>query len=326
MSKNAQRNIDILAIIIGLIIVSILSFLFYKISTSEHKTLSISYIALLIGVLFESFRISDNWKSVIYLFIGSLLFSLICFIPYKNEADYLFENHLKNWPYYFLIFFAVVSSIFNSEKTTIKLTEGLTLIQTISVIYWLLDYGIYNLDNWGTKISLVIILIFSIMSVFHSLSYHILTRTTRLILSIWSSIIMLLFATDNIYRVFNYGEIENSKYFSQSFYIGIQYFLLGVSSIYIIQNIIMLIGFFPGKGTFFNAQYFKELRELKKEHIERYSEKQVNIFHSIFCILLTGTFYYLNYKYQYFPRHTTIWIGFILFPVFLKLVALRQRQ
>ena len=135
---------------------------------------------------------------------------------------------------------------------------------------------------------------------------------------------MLLFAIDNIYRVFNYGDIENSKYFSQSFYIGIQYFLLGVSSIYIIQNTIMLFGFLPGKQTFFNSQYFKELRELKKEHIERYSDKQVNVFHSIICILLTGTFYFLNYKFQYFPRHTSIWIGFILFPFLLKLTSLRQ--
>lgn len=324
MSKNAQRNINILAIIIGVIIFSVLFLLFYKISTSEHKILSISYIALLAGVLFESFRITDNWKTVIYIFIGSLLLSLFCFLPYKHEANYLFENHLENWPYYFLVFFAVGSSVFNSEKTTIKLTEGLTLIQTISIIYWLLDYGVYNIENWVTKISLIIIFIFSFLSVFHSLSYHILTRTTRLILSIWSSIIMLLFAIDNIYRVFNYGDIENSKYFSQSFYIGIQYFLLGVSSIYIIQNTIMLFGFLPGKQTFFNSQYFKELRELKKEHIERYSDKQVNVFHSIICILLTGTFYFLNYKFQYFPRHTSIWIGFILFPFLLKLTSLRQ--
>ena len=326
MSKYAQRNIDFLAIIIGLVIVSLLSFLFYKISVSEHKILSISYIALLLGVLFESFRITDNWKTVIYIFIGSLLLSLFCFLPYKHESNYIFENHLENWPYYFLFFFAFGSSIWHSDSTIIKLTEGLTLIQTISIIYWLLDYGIYNIDSWFTKISITIILLFSFLSIFHSLSYYVLSRTTRLTLSIWSSLIMLLFAIDKIYRVFQYGDIENSKYFSQSFYIGIQYFLLGVSSIYIIQNVIMLMGFLPGKHTFFNSQYFKELRELKNDHIERYSDEQVNIFHSIICILLTGTFYFINYKYQYLPRHTSIWIGFILFPFLLKLTSLRGRR
>ncbi len=326
MSKNAQRNIDFLAITIGLGIVLILSFLFYKISVSEHKILSISFIALLLGVLFESFRITDNWKTVIYIFIGSLLLSLFCFLPYKYESNYLFENHLGNWPYYFLFFFAFGSSIWHSERTKVKLTEGLTLIQTISIIYWLLDYGIYNIDSWFTKISIAVIIIFSFLSIFHSLSYYVLSRTTRLTLSIWSSIIMLLFAIDNIYRVFQYEDIENSKYFSQSFYVGLQYFVLGVSSIYIIQNMIMLMGFLPGKHTFFNPQYFKELRELKKEHIERYSDEQVNVFHSIVCILLTGTFYYINYKYQYFPRHTSIWIGFILFPFLLKIVSLRGRH
>lgn len=100
---------------------------------------------------------------------------------------------------------------------------------------------------------------------------------------------MLLFAIDNIYRVYQNEDIETSKYFSQGLYIGIQFFLLGVSSIYIIQNFIMLMGFLPGKQSFFNSKYFNEIRELKNDHIERYSDQQVYILHSIICILITGT-------------------------------------
>ena len=326
MSKNAQRNLNILLIIIGLLIIVSIAFFVRKISLTEHRIFSISFIALLAGVLFESFRITDNWKTVIYIFIGASIFSLFNFLPGKHESNYVFENHLETWPYFFLFFFAFGSAIWHSEKTTAKLTEGVTLIQSISIIYWLFDYGITNIDNWFTKFLLAIALLFSAFSIFNALTFFVLSRTTRLALSIWSSIIMLLFAIDNIYRVYQNEDIETSKYFSQGLYIGIQFFLLGVSSIYIIQNFIMLMGFLPGKGSFFNSKYFNEIRELKNDHIERYSDQQVYILHSIICILITGTIYWLNYNYHYLPRHTTIWIGFILFPILLRLTSIKRRK
>ena len=65
----------------------------------------------------------------------------------------------------------------------------------------------------------------------------------------------MLFAVDNIFRVYQNEQIENAE-ISHGLYIGLQYFLLGVSSIYIVQNFLMLFGFFPGKGTFFNDGIF----------------------------------------------------------------------
>ena len=164
---------------------------------------------------------------------------------------------------------------------------------------------------------MIIGLIFSLYSVSHAFTHSILSRTSRLTLSIWSSIIMMLFASDNIYRVYQNEQIENTADLTHGLYIGLQFFLLGVSCIYIIQNLIMLMGFMPGRGTFFNKQYFRDIKELKKDHVKRYSDRQVKILHSFFCILFTGTIFLLNYHYQILPRHVAIWIVFVIFPFIL---------
>ena len=128
---------------------------------------------------------------------------------------------------------------------------------------------------------------------------------------------MFAFAVDNIYRVFDNPDIE-STYLSDGLYIGLQFFLLGVSAVYIMQNYMLLAAFLPSK----NGNYRRDLKENKKDHIDRFSDEQVLTGHSILCILYAVTFYGLNYKYQILPRHTMIWLVFLTFPLFLRLIDL----
>ena len=128
---------------------------------------------------------------------------------------------------------------------------------------------------------------------------------------------MVLFAVDNIYRTYQTQDIEVVSSIPYGILIGLQFFLLGICSIYIAQNFFMLMMFLPGKGTFFNAQYFRELRELKQDHINRYSERQVSFFHSLLCLLITVGVFYLNYHYQVLPRNLAIWLVFVVLPFLL---------
>lgn len=137
---------------------------------------------------------------------------------------------------------------------------------------------------------------------------------------------MMLFSLDNIIRVYSNEEIEKAKQISDAFYIGLQFFLLGVSAIYMMKNFFMLLEFLPGKNRFFNAEYFRELRILKNEHIERYSENQIYVRHAIICIIVTSGLYFVNYTFRILPTHTTIWLGFVLFPFLLKLSSLGRKK
>lgn len=291
-----------------------------SLSPDDKKIFSVSFLALLAGLLVESFRVSNSWKKVVAIFVAAFFFSLLIFSTELLEPGNN-ENQVETWPYYFIFFFALAFAIFHTNKVTIKLTEGITLLQSLALIYWITDYGFTNYPNWLVISLLSIGLLLSAFSIVNALTYIPLTKTSRLTLSIWSTVIMLAFAIDNIICVFNNPDMESSKYLSEGLYIGFQYFLLGVSAVYIMQNYLLLISFLPNK----NGNYKKDLEENKQTHLNRYSDKQVYLRDSLFCILYAGINYGLNYKYRILPRHTMIWLTFFTFPLILKLKNLILR-
>jgi hypothetical protein len=315
--KSSGINLMPVVALIGLIGVALTTYIAYRSSLSDRTLFSISLLALFAGLLFESFRVSNNWKTVVAIFVGSYFFSLLSFLPGKREQHYNFENHIQIWPYFLLFFFALAFTIFHKDRVTGKLTEGITLLLSLSFIYWTIDYGFTNYNNWFAITLLSIASIFTAFSILNALTNLHLSKSVRLTLSIWSTIILFAFAIDNIIRVFSNPDIESS-YLSDGIYIGLQYFLLGVSAVYIMQNYMLLAAFLPSK----NSNYRNDLRENKKDHINRYSDQQVSIGHSLLCIMYGGTIYWLNYTYQVLPRHTMIWLVIMTFPLMLFIASL----
>lgn len=317
--RRQQRNKNIVLVFFISLIVLLLIISFTVASEESGKRLiPVSILALIAGVLFESRRVSQKWSVVFAVALGSLVFSMLAFLPFRGESDYQIATHIEVWPYWFIVIFSIISIATHGDKVVPRLTEGITLLQSIAVTYWVIDYGFINTNNYFLETLMVIGVLFSLYSVFHAFTYTTLTRGSRLTLSLWSSVIMVLFAIDNVYRVYQNEQVENTADISHGTYIALQFFLLGISAIYIIQNFLMLVGFLPGKGTFFNAEYLRDVRELKKEHIKRYSEHQVSIGYSLLCALFASAVFVLNYYYQILPRHLAIWTVFVIFPLFLS--------
>ncbi len=327
MNKKIEKVLGITILsLIGLGLLAALLAFFNKVLKTDHAIFSISFVALLSGLFFESFRISESWLSVIKIFFGSFAFSFLSFLPGKHEGIYDFENHFNSWIYVFLIFFVIATLIDNYEKIVPQLTEGITLIQSLSFIYWVVDHELLN-RNSLLLISVVIIgFIFSVFSVFSALTYFTLSKNTRFILSFWSSIMMLLFSIDNIYHIYKNENIETSLYLSKEAFTAIQFFFLGISSIYIAQNSLMFLRFIPTRGAFFNSEYFNGLYDLKREHVERYSEEQVHFGYSIIYIIVVLIVYWMNYKFHYLPRNTIIWACMVLLPILLSISFKKRRR
>lgn len=319
--KSAGNDLTPFAIILAIVGLLLTIYIGYRAYNSDRNLFSISLVAVFAGLFFESFRISKNWKDVIYTFIGTYVFSLFCFLPGKNEKVYDFENHIEIWPYYFIFWFSIVSIIIYQEKITAKLTEGTTLMLSLSIIYWTMDYGFLNIDHWIAKTFIIIALLFSLFSIVHSLTYIKLSRSVRLILSIWSTVITGIFAIENIIKVYSNGDITSSQYLPHMLFISLQYFLLGVSAIYIIQNIYILFGFLPSR----NGNYRRELRETINQHIDRFSPNQVYIFQSVLCMLYTVVMYGTNHQYQIMPTHMAIWLVFVTFPLISLFLGLPNK-
>jgi hypothetical protein len=320
--KSAGINLKPIAIIIGVIGLALTIYIGYRASICDRKLFSVSLLALFAGLLFESFRVSGNWKTIVFVFIGVYFLSLINFLPGKRELGYNFENHLESWPYVFIVLFTLAFAIINKDKVKAKLNEGITLLLSLSLIYWTVDYGFANSHNWFAITILTIVFISSVFSILNALTNIQLTKNTILTLSVWSTIIMFAFAVDNIIRVFSNQDIESTIYLSQGIYIGLQYFFLGISAVYVMQNYLLLVAFIPSK----DGNYKKDLKENIKEHIDRYSNTQVSIGQSLFCIFYAVSLYGLNYKYQILPRNTMIWFVFLTFPLLLQLIELINKR
>lgn len=322
--KPKEKKSVLLFIKAGLLLLSI--YILAKFSSSSKNLFPISVICLISGVLFEGKRVLEKWSALLKTIISAAGFSFLALLPGKNEHDYKLEFHVWLIPYCFIFTFSFFSIVFNKNKVTAHLTEGITLLQSVAMAYWVIDLHIYETTSIFVKVLMVICLLFAIFTLFNAFTPTILSRTTRLTLSIWSSFIMLIFAIDNIYELYQNEPIESATNLPNGFLVGIQFFLLGVSTIYIVQNFLMLLYFLPRRHRFFNDRYYKEIKELEDEHINRYSSNQVNIIQALFCILITGGLFYLNYDYRFLPRQFAIWILFIAFPYLMLPLDILQTQ
>lgn len=314
MAANNVKSADykIRLRIFGLVLIPLVVFIFYRIADSQSRLIPLSVIALIAGAIIENRRISEDWKTVFNITWVSFLISFLSFLPGKHEQTYLFDNHVKLWPYIFLLAFVMISIVLAKDKIVAKLSEAITLVMSVAIIYWISDHAYFHTNSVLLKLILgiaVLIACFSILNAFLDVK---LTGSMRLFLSLWSSLIMALLAADNIYSVYSNGQIEDSMFLADKINFGLQYFFLGVSAIYIVQNILMIIGFLPGKNHFFNKSYFRELEILKKEHLARYSEKQSEARLSFLWLAIAASFFILNFYKGFVPRNTAIWIVFFI--------------
>ncbi len=309
------------AIWIGAIVLLISNiFIIYWANRSGLQIYSLGIIILFAGLFFESIRVTKDWKLILAISITAYVLSFCSFIPKDDEATYFFASHFETWPYVFLLIYMIGSLAFWGNKTIAQLTEGITLLQSVAIIYYIVEIDeLFNL-HLIFKIIILLFILCSIFPIYNAFSYNKLTPGNRFYLSIYSSVIMLIFAIDNTYRVFLGKHFDEVNNINEELLIAINYFLLGISSIYFLQNILLLLRFFPGKNEFFNKAYFNSIGILRKDHIKRYSEEQVNILHSLLCILFAGSLFTINYYFQIVPKITAIWIVFFTFPLLIKLI------
>jgi hypothetical protein len=313
MSKKPESVSSQLLVFVGAVAIAGTLYAIYH-SVLPKQQIPMRVFALVAGVLFEGRRISGWWRTVL---VNCIIASVFSAAYLGRDEGPLFGDYATQFSYMFIVGFSIFTIAFHEDKVTPQLTEGITLLQSIAVVYWVVDFGLLSTDSLWLIILMIVGLLFSLYSLFHALTHSELSRAGRLTLSIWSSAIMLLFAADNIYAVHQNREIEQVADFRLASNIGLEFFLLGVSAIYMVQNAMMLFRFVPTKSTFFNKAYFRDLQELKEEHIKRYSDEQVHVLHSLVCVIVSGSAFALNYYYRFLPRNLAIWTVFVAFPLLL---------
>ena len=243
-----EMKVTTIAIGIAVLFLPFVCYIVLRIIKSDDILIPFGTIFLLAGVFFENWKISRSWSMVFKLAIGAFILSFLSFFPGLNGGGIDFESNVKAWPYYFLTFYVMLTTLYMGDKIRVHFEEEFTLVLSMCFIYWCSDRWLLNglvsnlfvlqvfLLSFGIMVAL-----FSIVNAFVSIE---LSRSLRFLLGFWSTLILVILATDNIYQLYQQGLIEHSSILLDKIYLALNYFLLGISSIYIGQNAMLILGFF----------------------------------------------------------------------------------
>jgi hypothetical protein len=151
-----------------------------------------------------------------------------------------------------------------------------------------------------------------------------LTDRRRLWLSIWTTVVLVVLGLDHLLRVWSMGPVEQAEHTLDTAGILLAWFLLGVSGLYLVENMFLLFGFLPSRGRFFNKAYFKELRELRRRHAGRYSDEQVPLPMSMAALVVSVAVFSANMHFGWVPAHVAIWSVLVGFPALLAVAEGRR--
>lgn len=310
---NNDSGHKMLYVVVGVFIIPVILKALYLLIILKQW----NFFPLILGLIFQGKKLYGTWKPLIENLTIAFGISFFFFVLMKKDPDIEAKIFLTTYIFLLCFILAFLAKFKNSRVLIIpKLTEGITLLHSIAVIYWLVDFSrnhVYAKIMYAFFFVIFCTALFSIINAFTRIS---LSETNRFLLSLWSSIVMIVFALDYIISVFNNGEISDSLSIQEGVYVFVQYFLLGISAIYIAQNGNMILGFLPDKGERLFQSSLRR-KELKKDHIERYSENQVSIWYSLFCVVFSASLFWLNYEYQYVSKQSIIWIVFVSFPILI---------
>jgi len=310
---NNDSGHKMLYSVVGVFIIPLILYVLYLLIKLNQW----NFFPLILGLIFQGKRLYGSWKPLIENFAIALGGSFFVFILTNKTTQVEEKIFLITYAFLLCFIFAFLAKFKkNRIKIIPKLTEGVTFLHSIAVIYWLIDFSRDYIYAKIIYVFFVIIFLFSLFSIINAFTKYSLSKMNRFLLSLWSSIVMILFALDYIISVFKNGEISDALSSQEGIFVFVQYFLLGISGIYIAQNITMILGFLPDKGeSVFHSS--RRRKVLKMHHIERFSEKQVSVWYSSFCLVFSVFLFWFNYEFKITSRQSVIWIVFVSFPILI---------
>lgn len=105
-----------------------------------------------------------------------------------------------------------------------------------------------------------------------------------------------------------------------------QHLFLGISSVYIIQNIYLIVSYIPTENWNEMKRYKKNRKNITAFHISRFSDKQVRRTHAAICFIACGLLFGINYLLDFVPANLAIWIAFLVVPLLLDAVENRYAK
>ncbi|QQS18652.1 hypothetical protein IPL68_00965 [Candidatus Saccharibacteria bacterium] len=247
----------------------------------------------------------------------SLAFSLMQSADSSGSRDYL----LRWWPVLFVSVFIITIAVASlAPKTTTfvtRVSEGLVLAQSMGVVYILSLSIIDGRANPLTWFGLIFSLVIVIVSAASSFIMRRLPRWLRIILSLWSAFVVLIFAIkyikylQNLYQPDTLSVQDGFTYF-------MKYLLFGSATMYI-ASIALLLGvwLFYGRS--------KKLQSQRDIAVQRFSNYQMFPKETFIMIVYLMSLFFFQYRNPTFINADSIvWIGISTLPGVFYLVRLKH--
>lgn len=283
-----------------------------KIESSDLHQLYPIFIGILLGLIFESRRIGVKWKIIFLISIAALLVSALILFGGKQSP---IPNGMILWLVIFAVCFGLFILIGYRKSLIPKWTEGHTYIQSLCVIYWVYDYGFTKVYNPLVLILVVLGFSISLFSIFQAFSKIELSRNIMYILCSWSSVVMMLFAIDNISHSLG-TDISSSRIPDDIPVLLINYFFLGTCFIYISENLYTVgVALFAPSLIDGGKQKLSHPARVKQMFLDRFSKGQLPFTSALLILFVAVIICSTNSYFHLFNRGTVIWLLFILTPI-----------
>ncbi|MEM2918582.1 MAG: hypothetical protein QXY62_03690 [Candidatus Altiarchaeota archaeon] len=234
---------------------------------------------------------SENSKKLALCLFASLVF--IVFVELSTAGENLKELYNPNfhvfWGFMYFVFFTVIFAVTFKKELLPRISEQTILFFTL--IFWYAFFTFYSKISFKDVV-IVLALIPTIVAIVISFINWELKFFWKLLLYIWFLIIILfLFLAQ-----FSFGSI--SFFYKQKGFEALSYFdtlVSGMVFFILTTNFFYLIQVIPyGQGS-----SFKENLERSREHVkllvEKFSDYQLNPFHSLLIISFFGGFLAINF-------------------------------
>lgn len=304
--------IDKVVLLLAIAVITIITgFLIHSLGAASKKNIYLCFVPVLLGLVLELWRSTRNWKTVGIVTLVAYLPSLLAFAERKRAANNL-QNQINAWMVIFIGLFAVAALFAVSfEKQRHTITEGFVLLLTLAINYWIIANGYWLTAGVLVKLGIAINWIASAFACYHAFTYHPLDKGHRLLLSIWVCLISLVLALDNGYYLYLQSQVDAAIFSEMGWLLFVQYFLLGISAIYIIQNIALTAAYLlPGS----------HIPLAGDAHLKRLSDKQVHKGYSLIVLLVSVVLFTGNYFFNWLPVNTIIWVNIVLLPLILSII------
>lgn len=247
--------------------------------------------------------------------------SIMVLAPFLHEEDQPFDlkNMLRWWPILFIgiyMLFTVTIAVEEKKNRFLpRLTEGVLLVQSFSIVYWLIDTGFFHI-LLRPKYYLIGVGILpvaaSLLLCFTKLRPK---RWGILLLSHWSMTVMSVFSIEFLVRTIPVF-LNTQKLFGDPVLYIVEAFVGGIVVLYMAVYLMMLLLYIPPKhGSI--RDWKLQIRDSHRQLIERFIGIDAQLGETLIAICYLSSIFAVNLRYHLVHRSTAISFVFVTMPLTL---------